>query len=537
MRILQLIRNCDFLGKTQPFTISKKTYFQTYIGSFFSFTIVGVLTYFIFNIGIAIIQHKKPHVITTIYQDADPSRLNLTKNNFVFTIGLQNPDYSLYVNESIYNITLYLVNVYRTGDGNTESKVKELPLVRCSEYSFQLISDYFELMDLANLYCLKSMDNLYLEGEFGQDSWTYFDFQFNKCVNSTENDNFCMPQEEIDKRLDGGYIGMFMNDLAIHPDDYSNPSHIFGKNIFSTFSAREYADIWLYLKKVEVHTDNGIILDSYKTQHFFGYESLQIYKDYRNSENFLSLRIRLSQKREVYDRSYDKIQTIAADLSGIMKLCLILGRVIVYYFREFLYCDFIMSFYKEKLPEKKLSKNNTKLIFPTPTKNLSINSLSSKLELNNPKTKNFSGSFGLRRGERGEKGTKRASIILYHSSKNLTHLEPVMMTMNKKISFDKKLIKKGVYHFTLSDFLGPCLVNSRIRNKLISRLNNFSEISFMFDIINYLKINNELIFIKKKIFDDYQNELLLYNYKFEQRTLIENYIFDYVINEKNCKIK
>ena len=76
------------------------------------------------------------------------------------------------------------------------------------------------------------MDNLYLEGEFGQDSWTYFDFQFNKCVNSTENDNFCMPQEEIDKRLDGGYIGMFMNDLAIHPDDYSNPSHIFGKNIF-----------------------------------------------------------------------------------------------------------------------------------------------------------------------------------------------------------------------------------------------------------------------------------------------------------------
>ena len=95
MRILQLIRNCDFLGKTQPFTISKKTYFQTYIGSFFSLTIVGVLTYFILHIGIAIIQHKKPHVITTVYHDADPSRLNLTKDNFVFTISLQNPDYSL----------------------------------------------------------------------------------------------------------------------------------------------------------------------------------------------------------------------------------------------------------------------------------------------------------------------------------------------------------------------------------------------------------------------------------------------------------
>lgn len=535
MLILKLIRNCDFLGKTQPFTISKKTYFQTYIGSFFSFTIVGVLAYFILNIGISIIKHKKPHVITSVYQDADPSRLNLTKNNFIFTIGLQNQDYTLYINESIYNITLYLVNVYRTGDGKTESKSKELPLVRCSEYSFELISEYFKLIDLANLYCIKSVDDLYLEGEFGQDSWSYIDFQFNKCVNSTENNNFCMPQEEIDKRLDGGYVGLFMNDLSIHPDDYINPSHVFGKNIFSTFSAREYADIWLYLKKIEVQTDNGVILDSYSTKHFFAYESLQIHKDYRSSQNFLSFRIRLSQTREVYDRSYDKIQTIAADLSGIMKLSIILGRIIVYYFREFLYCDFIMSFYSQKQSlEKKLSKNNTQLIFPTPSKELSINSISSKLELSNPKSKNFSGVFGLRKGE---KGTKRSSIIVYPSSKNLSYHDPGMITMNKNMPFDKKLIKKGNIQFSLTDLLGPCLINSGLRNKIKNRLNGFDEISFMFDIINYLKINNEIFFIKKKIFDDYQNELLLYNYKFEQRTLLENFIFDYVINNKNCKLK
>ena len=150
-------------------------------------------------------------------------------------------------------------------------------------------------MDLDNLYCLNAEEDLYLEGEFGQEKWTYFDFQFNKCVNTTENNFTCMSQEEIATRLDGGYMGVFMNDITILPKQYKDPSHMFGKNVFTTFSAREYADIWIYIKKLEVSTDSGFIFDSIRTKSYFAYESLQVHKDYRSANNFLSVRVRLSQ--------------------------------------------------------------------------------------------------------------------------------------------------------------------------------------------------------------------------------------------------
>ena len=66
--------------------------------------------------------------------------------------------------------------------------------------------------------------NIYLKGDYHQKQWTYLNFEFNKCINSSSNNNSCAPQEEIDSRLDGGYIRMFMTDLNIIPNNFHNPT-------------------------------------------------------------------------------------------------------------------------------------------------------------------------------------------------------------------------------------------------------------------------------------------------------------------------
>ena len=532
MKVRQLILNCDFLGRTQPFTIAKKNYYQTYIGSFLSFVIVIVCTYFILSIGLATVKHKNPNVVHTTYSDENPSKILLTKNNFVFSLGLQNADYSLYVNESIYNIKFSIVSLYRTGDGNTETNVRQIPLHRCTENNFTILNEYFALMDLANLYCVNTEEDLYLEGEFGQEKWTYFDFQFNKCVNTTENNNTCMSSEEIANRLDGGYMGVFMNDITILPKNYKEPSHMFGKNVFTTFSAREYADIWIYIKRLEVSTDNGFIFDSVHTKSYFAYESLQVQKDYRNANNFLSVKVRLSQSREVYDRSYDKLQTIAADLGGIMKVCLIVGKVLVYYFREFLYCDFIMSFYMKEEEENKINKTKVSNLFSS----IKFANINNSNMIDSAKNRPLD-TMKSKSNKNLYKVMKDSSMISIFSSKSNLFKENKTTTIKWKQSFDRNLLPQRHLHFSFWDLLGPCLVNSHIKKKLRFILSEFSSLSFLFDIINYLKINNDLKYIKTNIFDEYQNHLMLYKYKFSKRSQLESVIFENVVHPSASKVK
>lgn len=48
MKIKDILLTCDFLGKTQSFTITKNNTFRTYVGSILSLSIISLMTSFIF---------------------------------------------------------------------------------------------------------------------------------------------------------------------------------------------------------------------------------------------------------------------------------------------------------------------------------------------------------------------------------------------------------------------------------------------------------------------------------------------------------
>ena len=79
------------------------------------------------------------------------------------------------------------------------------------------------------------------------------------------NQNSCVPEEEMNKILDGGYVGLFVTDFSVYPNDLKKPFHLYGRNIFTGFSVREYLECWIYLKQIEINTDNGIVLERIQT--------------------------------------------------------------------------------------------------------------------------------------------------------------------------------------------------------------------------------------------------------------------------------
>ena len=341
----QLILDCDFLGKKQHFLIANNSSYHTYIGAILSIIIVIIMISLITYFGLEVIFRNNLNLISTKNINEDPPFIYLNNQSFmIFTLALENPDYSVYINETIYTLNVSANIIALTGKGQKNITTIPLQVRKCSSFVFTYVPEYFSLLDLDNLYCTELSDDIYLKGEYGKSEWAYLSYEFHKCVNSSNNNNSCMSAEEIEHRLQGGYLGMFFSDLFLLPENYSQPIKVYGKNIFTSFTGDQYTDVWFYLKSVELNTDTGLLFRNIKTEEFISYDYHISNKDNREGSNFISLFIRIGQNKETYYRSYRKLQVVTAEVGGMINLLLVCGEFISYYFREILYKDFILGF-------------------------------------------------------------------------------------------------------------------------------------------------------------------------------------------------
>jgi hypothetical protein len=444
-------------------------------------------------------------------------------------------------------------------------------------------------MDIDNLYCINTTKDIYLQGSFGQPEWTYLNFEFNKCINSSENNNSCLPENEMNSVLDGGYVGLFVTDFSVYPNDYKNPLHLYGKNIFTGFSVREYLDCWIYLRPIVINTDNGFIINRINSKSSFQYESIKETKDHRGGNNFLTVKLRLDQSKDIYDRSYTKLHETLADFGGIIKVCWVLGEIAAYFFREMLFKDYLLSFFFEKFkntgeggmdspeinrtisrlsfnPRKKSSLKNKHL--PNHTTNTSmlnslnnsplpaikrkrVNSIYSNLGANNvknnftdlalgvnmqPNFKNSSQDFLFKYDsdtnnikidsfippEKNERNNHK-KINNFIAKKNTNGHNETLMSTDKKNKYKLLRYKRKLNLFLL---IGPCLFNAGIRKTTKEINDKFQRILYWFDVIQYLKLNSDLMYMKQQMFDKMKLVKIKNKYIFELANQEELNIFN-----------
>ena len=483
---------CDFLGKTQNFTIAKKNTFRTYIGSILSLIIIAIMISFVTYFSISIFDKDNPNLVTTVYNVDDPPFTPINDSVHIMTLSLQTPNYSLYIDESIYTLNAFFIKYTISHNGTQEIRKEKLNIIKCNEYNFTLLPDYFDHLDLDNLYCLDKNSSLYIKGEYGKEEWAFINYEFSRCVNTSENNNICKSDQEIDDKLAGGFLGIFMTDLSIIPNQYNKPSVLYGKNVFTTFMNDRYTDVWFYMKIIKVNTDRGLLLKDIKHEEFIAYDSFMTTSDYRRSEVFLNLHFRLSQRTEIYDRTYQKIQAIAAELGGIIKISLIIGELLVYLFREVLYKDYILTFFSE---DKNCNCSNKSgfIVYTSPNKKY-IDSV----------CKNFSFSSINR-------------LVSLNSKKEIKKEERHKVKLNSMV------------------LLGPCLFDSKIRRNIALINSKFKRIEYLFDVIHFLKSKDEIRALKRIVFDDIQNKTLMQSYSFQLNASEDEKQFDFSI--ENIKKK
>jgi hypothetical protein len=334
--------------------------------------------------------HKSPNLQSTIYYDEMPSEINLNNNNFAFVFGLQNKEYINYIDESIYKVNAYQIKLELKNDSLYDYITKPLKLIKCNEYKFEIIPDNFKKLPLKSLYCLD--DKISLKGDYMKEYWNYINFNFSKCVNSTENGNICKSDEQINKYLNGGNVAIFISDYSFDSNKFNKPYNTHIKNLHKSFSLKYFDNIFLDFKTVEIITDSGYFFEDNNYFNFTAYDNIQSDIDLIDSEVFISLSITVSSKREMYKRSYIKLQTIISNVGGMLKMILLIGEYSIYFIRMLLYKNYILEFFN--LDESEIRLKEVRKIYNLSGNNMgksNIDTLFSNLSKHSHNNENKNG--------------------------------------------------------------------------------------------------------------------------------------------------
>lgn len=499
MGLGDLLLCIDMFGKKATFLVGEYRGFNTYLGAVLTLlTVLGGL-FFILYFGIQVIDRKNQSLIVTTLVEDNPDRINWTDSNFALGIGLEFPNYTLYADESIYTIEAYLVTMTRKEDGEETVKTRK-EIIRCDQFNFTVIPDYYKLLDLKNLYCLKP-DDLNVEGNFGHPVWTYISLEFIKCTSESElrTGTKCKSKEDIEKRLSGGYIALFASDHSIIPNNYKEPAKLYGKNFFTSYSSERYIDFWVYYKKMQIVTDKGLLFQSKEVKEVYGYDYTRENTDNRVNDNFLTVKLRLSETKEVYERSYDKIQNVAANAGGIIQIFLIAGEVLTFLVREILYRDYISSYFFRK-NSSILNCRHQK------TQNLSKVQLSTTANQTNQinstiKNNKSSSVVGPPSGDNSLIDERDGGRVKIYQSGSRVSANQSMFSRNEaevvRINEKDRLGINNKTKLNSCNIYCVLLCNRHIFKKIKDANDLYNKMKYLLDIKYFLKTNEELITFKK----------------------------------------
>ena len=288
------------------------------IGTFFGFILTilyisfSLILFLIFIINI--INHRNLILNNSALYSKDIPSIDISENLINFAFGLENPKTNKrFIDETIYSPKIIF---YRKSKKNGElqlDEANELKYEKCKiEYFGNNYKNIFINNELNNSYCLQNY-NLSLIGGINYNKMSYITIKFYPCINSTQNNHHCKPQEIIDSYLNEGYFSFLITDIGIDPSDYDFPVKPSIQNLIFNFDKSIYKDFIIYYGVTKIKTDIGFFLEKIKTEKYVKYVKDVQYsynREYNKNSSICSIVLRLDDKINTFKRSYTKIYDV-----------------------------------------------------------------------------------------------------------------------------------------------------------------------------------------------------------------------------------
>ena len=323
--------------------------YKTRIGGFFTLLMVSLCLLLFFNFGSDMMYHQNPTVIFSEIFSKNPERIYYSRNNYFFMFGIEAPDtYAHFIDETIYTVNVVSEKISKTSNDSFNINV---PIERCSETHLPdepTMNDYFMKASgspIIDLYCIKDIENYYLEGSFDTDVYTFIEISITQCNNKTDpSAPICKSQEEINQKL-SGFFAFYTMDYLIDPTNFNKPGQPVGKDYFSPISIGMTRNNNRYIAPSKVNSDDGFLFTAKNNYIYPSYkedkETLLI--DTSNQGFIMDFVLRDHHDEMIYERRYKKIQNVLAEIGGLIQILYLIFLAITYPFISKLYFEKIIN--------------------------------------------------------------------------------------------------------------------------------------------------------------------------------------------------
>ena len=345
---LKLLKSIDMFGRKTELKMNKHSKYNTHLGGLFSLIMLSICIPMFLNFGSDMLYHQNPTAIFSQVFSKNPERYYFSQEKYFFMFGIEAPDtYAHFIDETIYQ-----VNIINRGLSKTSDDSFNIPLERCSEDKLphdKQIHEYFinaPGSPINDLYCIKNLENYYIEGSFDTDNYAFIEIMITACQNKTENSSapICKSPEEIEAKL-SGYFAFYTMDYLIDPNNFKNPGQQTGKDYFTPISIGMTRNTNRYIATSKINSDDGFLFSSINNYNYPSYyedkETLLI--DKSNQGLIIDFVLRKYHNDLIYTRNYQKFQDVLAQIGGIIQILSIFFSYLSFPFVDKLYFEKIVN--------------------------------------------------------------------------------------------------------------------------------------------------------------------------------------------------
>lgn len=494
------LKACDFIGVSVKLKYEKGNNYKSLLGGVLSIAIMCISLAASISFGWTMI-FKTNFTVSLSKSRETQAFVNLT-NNFPFMVGISRrggviiPELQKYANISFITYNLERVN------GTPVKTIKYLNSRNCQSEDFNNMTDNFISVSYSSnmtyFSCLQQNQEMSIYGNIGSSNFTFVNILVDKCINGTGI--VCMPNAKIDELFTNLFISIFFRDSYFENINYTHPEQYYANQFAIPISNTVYKRQYLYLKNINFISDYGLIFEDKQQVNTYQLESMnsELYftKDAAFTPNtIMELSITTKNIKDVYYRSYYKLQNLAADLGGVLKIVLLL-----------------FSFFNKMVSERILDNQIYNKLFPS----LMLSNKNSN-DSKNPtifKTNNIFNTYKTEKNNNNERQeiVNSKNTLINTFSKNILNLkqnknnQKNMITLhnnNFSIGSPATSEKKQKRSINYADFICFCFIDKSKRQQL-----KFVKdvVHNLMDIRTILKNMNNcsalIEYVNKKYFDD-----------------------------------
>ena len=369
--------DCEFLSEFDLFGKEPELYFK---GKSQRTSVFGkFLTYFYLFIYAAFFAYKIIRMLEKVdisfyetYAFSGTPSIKLTNDLFYggFSLGER-------IDDTLYYPVVYYYEGHRENGKMVwnDGTILELEVCQLNKFG-ERYRDIFKNKDLDNLYCLKDVSQVTLEGYSHLDTYKYLLVYFMPCIDFNPfTGSVCKDISILEQFFEMNKITFNIQDIELTPHIYDTPSQPLEKDISGPAFKTLYQQIYTYLQIVNLETDKDIIgfegLSDIETQQFLKYDESWIISapsphanGFKKGKPICEVTIQLSAKVLTQIRTNTKLIEALGDVGGLMEVVWSLFSVIATVITDILYDKalvnnlFVFDLDK-KMVEIKKKKNNS----------------------------------------------------------------------------------------------------------------------------------------------------------------------------------